>query len=121
MGAPVTKWQILSKDPESATRFYTSVFGWTVNSDNALGYRELRSDRAEGINGGIWPCPPEGKPMVQLFIDIPDIEGTIRTATSLGAEVIIPPQELPAGERMAILSDPEGISFGLVQPPKAQP
>jgi len=115
MGPAVTKWQILSKDPDAAARFYTAVFGWTVNSDNPLGYRELRSESGNGIDGGVWPCPPEGKPLVQLFIDTPDIEARVALATSLGARVVIPPQVLPDGDRMAILSDPEGIPFGLVQ------
>lgn len=34
MGCPVVQWQILAKDPERASAFYTEVFGWRVNSDN---------------------------------------------------------------------------------------
>jgi hypothetical protein len=119
MGAAVTRWQILSKDPEASTSFYATVFGWTIHSDNPLGYRELRSNAKDGIDGGVWPCPPEGRPMVQLFIETPDIEATIRAATRLGAQVIISPQLLPQGERMAVLTDPEGIPFGLVQSARA--
>jgi predicted enzyme related to lactoylglutathione lyase len=38
--------------------------------------------------------------------------------TKNGGSVLIPPQTLPAGEQMAILRDPMGISFGLVMPVK---
>lgn len=115
MDGAVSRWQIISKDPESSARFYSSVFGWTIDSNNPLGYRELSAKDKGGIDGGIWPCPPEGRPMVQLFVETSDLEATLRRATKFGAQVIIPPQLLPQGERMSVLVDPEGIPFGLFQ------
>ena len=58
MGDPVVQWQIVAKEPEALTRFYASLFGWRVQTNNALGYREVDTQNARGINGGVWPSPP---------------------------------------------------------------
>ncbi len=118
MGCPVMKWQILSKSPEATTAFYTKLFGWKVNADNRLGYRMIETGSKRGIDGGIWPSPPDGHSFVQLFIEVDDMAATVSKATTLGAKVLIPPQKLPDGDELGILHDPEGIPFGLFRPAK---
>jgi predicted enzyme related to lactoylglutathione lyase len=118
MGNPVTQWQVITREPEKHSAFYAVVFGWNIRSDNPFGYRMVDPDSAKGIPGGFWPAPPEAQAFVQLFIEVTDIEETVRQVTNNGGSVLIPPQTLPTGEQMAILRDPMGISFGLVVPGK---
>ena len=113
MGKPVMRWQILAKDPNKATEFYTRLFDWKVNDDNALGYRMIDTGSERGIQGGIWPSPPEGHSFVQLYIEVDDVSGSVEKAIGMGAGVIVPPQKLPDGEEMAIILDPEGIPFAV--------
>lgn len=120
MGRPVTQWQILSKNPGPHAAFYARVFGWSVNDDNPLGYRAVDTGSpGRGIPGGFWPAPPEAHAFVQLFIEVEDVAATIATTQALGGGVIIPAQVLPDGQEMAILLDPEGVSFGVVRPARA--
>ncbi|HLG15660.1 MAG TPA: VOC family protein [Blastocatellia bacterium] len=116
MGRPVMRWQILAKDPENAAEFYTTLFDWTVNSDNPLGYRMVDTGSDRGIQGGIWPSPPEGHSLVQLYVEVDDVAASVEKATTLGASVIVPLQKLPDGDEMAIVLDPEGIPFGVFKP-----
>jgi len=111
MADPVVHWQIVAKDPDSEAKFYTALFGWSVSTHNALGYREVRT--GGGIDGGIWPSPPEGHDLLQIFIEVDDLDASISKALSLGGAVIVPKSELPDGDAMAILLDPAGLSFGL--------
>ena len=120
MGNPVMQWQIVAKDPEALTRFYASMFGWTIKTDNALGYREVDTRSPRGINGGVWPSPPEGHNLVQLFVEVDDVDAYLEKATKLGAQVIVPKSELPDGDALAIVLDPAGLSFGLYRPRPAQ-
>ena len=113
MGNPVMRWQILSKDPDKAAEFYTKLFDWTVNADNALGYRLVDTGSERGIKGGIWPSPPEGHAFVQLYVEVEDLASSVAKASGLGAGVIVPPQNLPDGDELAILVDPEGIPFAM--------
>lgn len=116
MGRPVIQFQILSKNPDRTQEFYTTLFDWSVNADNPLGYRMLDTKAGRGINGGIWPSPPEGHSFVQLFIEVEDLSKYVQRATELGAQIVIPPQVLPDGDQMAVLVDPEGIPLALFSP-----
>ncbi len=116
MGQPVMQFQILARRPDEAERFYTQLFGWKVNADNPLGYRAIDTGSKRGIAGGIWPAPPEGSSLVQLFVEVDDVAAHVASAQKLGANVVVPPQKLPQGEEMAILVDPQGIPFGLFRP-----
>ena len=112
MNHPVIRWQILSPDPDSSSKFLTELFGWRVDSNNALGYRQVQAGDG-GIPGGIWPAPPGVNPFVQLYIRVPDIDACITNATALGARVIVPKAVLPEGQEMAVLLDPLGMPIAI--------
>jgi predicted enzyme related to lactoylglutathione lyase len=116
VGNPVVQWQIVAKEPEKLTKFYGGLFGWKVDTSNALGYRAIDTASGGGINGGVWPSPPEGHNLVQLFVEVDDVDAYIAKATALGASVIVPKSELPDGDALAIVLDPAGLSFGLYRP-----
>ncbi|MBL8878234.1 MAG: VOC family protein [Phycisphaerales bacterium] len=116
MGNPVIHWQIVSRKPDELVSFYTKLFGWTVSANNALGYRMLSTGAGRGIDGGVWPAPPEAHAFVQLHVEVSDIADYVARATELGARVIIPAQPLPEGGHMAVLCDPDGVPFVLFQP-----
>jgi uncharacterized protein len=113
MGKPVVQFQILSKTPDETARFYCDLFEWTVDAANPMGYRRVDTGSAEGIGGGIWPAPPQAPDFVQLFMAVDDMAATVKRAQELGAKVLIPPVTLPEGDEMAVLHDPQGISFGV--------
>jgi predicted enzyme related to lactoylglutathione lyase len=110
---PVFQFQIVSKYPDETSRFYTQLFGWSVDANNALNYRRIDTGVAEGIQGGIWPAPPEAQNFVQLFIAVDDAGAAVKKAKTLGAKVLIPPTPLPGGEEMAVLHDPQHMSLGV--------
>src|SRR5471030_2837831 len=112
----VVQWQIVARDAEGVARFYGSLFDWKVSKNNALGYREIKSANGRGIDGGVWPSPPEGHNLVQLFVEVDDVDAYIAKATALGAKVIVPKSDLPDGDALAIVLDPAGLSFGLYRP-----
>jgi predicted enzyme related to lactoylglutathione lyase len=80
-----------------------------------MGYRVVQTGSSNGIAGGIWPAPPEGHAMVQLFIQVDDVRQAAEKASQIGGTVIIQPQTLPDGDEMAIILDSEGIPFGLMK------
>jgi predicted enzyme related to lactoylglutathione lyase len=104
----------VAKDPDRLERFYRELFGWTITSKNALGYRQVSTGEGS-INGGLWPSPPEGHSFVQLFVGVPDVESAVKRAAELGATIIMPPMTLPDGDTMAVLADPCGVTFGVMR------
>lgn len=115
MGQPVTQFQILARNPDKAAEFYRQLFGWSIDDNNAMGYRFVQTGSEAGIQGGIWPAPPEGQALVQLFVEVDDVKSTAEKGAEVGGRIIIRPQTLPDGDEMAVILDPEGIPFGLVK------
>ena len=115
MSNPVIRWQILSPDPDKTAGFYTKLFSWNASNANGLGYRELKTTSPKSIDGGVWPAPQADRPFIQLFVEVADVEETIRKAEKPGAKVLIPKSALPDGDTMAVLQDPTGLSFGVCQ------
>ena len=106
---PVIRWQIVSPQPKEATSFYANLFGWRVTDQN-----EIDTGTGRGIDGSVWPAPPEARDFVQLFVAVDDVDRTIARATAVGASVIVPKTAMPDGHFVAILRDPHGLSFGIV-------
>lgn len=118
MPNPVAKWQIITRDPEKTARFYMSLFQWEIDTGNQMGYREIRTGSAGGIDGGIWPAGGDGQDMVQLFVKVDSVEETVERAVRIGARLIVPKSTLPDGDTIAVLLDPTGIAFGVMEDAK---
>lgn len=115
MANPVVRWQIISPAPEQSSDFYCRLFGWRSDKDNRLNYNAISTGGERGIDGGIWPAPPGAPAFVQLFMEVEDCQAYLEQAVALGGSVLVPVQALPDGDRMAILKDPTGMSFGIMQ------
>jgi len=113
MGNPVLQFQILSKNPEATGKFYAELFSWNIGASDGMGYRRIETGSAEGIQGGIWPAPPQAPSFVQLFVGVTDLRVSVEHATKLGAKLLVPPTALPDGGQVAILQDPMGLPFAL--------
>jgi predicted enzyme related to lactoylglutathione lyase len=122
MSNPIVHFELWSPDPETATEFYSQVFGWKINYTPELSYWlvDTRGDSAEGINGGMFK-PSEGQLPAKLafYIQVEDIDESLEAARAKGATVLTGPNEIPGTGRSAILLDPEERAFGLFQPVSA--
>ena len=115
MGNPIVQFQIMSKTPDETVQFYSTLFGWTVDANNPMGYRRIDTGSQEGIQGGVWPAPPQAPNFVQLYMAVEDVRSAVTKAEGLGAKVIIPPTTLPEGDEMAVMLDPQGMAFGVTR------
>jgi uncharacterized protein len=116
MADAVVGWQVISPEPEQTSQFLVSLFGWQVNRDNLLAYRQIQAGDG-GIHGGVWPAPPGAPPFVQLFVQVQDVDECITRALRLGARVIVPKAVLPEGNAMAVLHDPLGMPLAICTAP----
>jgi predicted enzyme related to lactoylglutathione lyase len=93
-GAP--SWVDLSTpDVEASVAFYGDLFGW------------------EATEAG--PAEETGGYRMFSYLTVGDTDATVQRAQELGATVLVPPNDIPPG-RMAMLADPYGATFGIVQP-----
>jgi predicted enzyme related to lactoylglutathione lyase len=121
MDEPVSlSWiELSTRDPEQAKAFYAEVFGWGEHtSDGEMPYTEFKvgDTSVAGMMRTPDEMPAEVPAYWMPYFQVADIERTTREAGALGANVMVPPSPIP-GERMlfAVLADPAGAAFGLLQ------
>jgi predicted enzyme related to lactoylglutathione lyase len=113
---PAVDWfEILGPDPKRAWEFYSDLFGWKIKDVSAQGftYGEVDTGGGKGIAGGIGSSS-DGKPRVNLYATVDDLQKYLDRAESLGGKTIVPPTDM-GGIQFAQLLDPQGTSFGLYQ------
>ena len=110
---------LLTTEPDAATRFYPRVTGWTVQQwDEDPSYRMWV---AGGVPiGGVTRLPDEARrmgasPHWMPHITVPDVDATIRQATGIGGRIVAPARDLSVG-RYAVLADPSGAIVSVFKP-----
>jgi uncharacterized protein len=106
---------LVTPDPEAASRFYGALFGWTTEEiPGAGGYRVIRN--GERMNGGMQPSDSErmgdAPPSWLPYFGHEDVERVVGEVGGLGGKVYSGPIQMPQGT-IAILGDPQGAVFAL--------
>ncbi|HYE74313.1 MAG TPA: hypothetical protein VEF04_13325 [Blastocatellia bacterium] len=84
---------------------------------NQFNYRFIDTQSTPGAQGGIWPCPPDGKPLVMLYITVDDVAAYVEKAHQLGGNVIISPQSSPMTMKWQLFTIRKGWPLGCSNPP----
>ena len=118
---PVAWFEIVGKDGELLRTFHSRLFGWQT-AEVAPGSNYGVMDAApQGIGGGIGPSQ-RGTGHVTVFIEVDDIEATLRSVEKLGGTAIAKemtfPDQRPSARgqgsvRFAYFADPDGHVVGL--------
>lgn len=120
--APISLcWNELhSRGFEDAKAFYAGVFGWEAQDtemDGGFTYT-LFNLGGKAIAGGMQmgdEQPAEMPPHWLVWFSVVDSDATVARAGELGAKVLMGPVDLPGVGRMAVVSDPQGAPFGVLQ------
>jgi predicted enzyme related to lactoylglutathione lyase len=109
----------MAQDRKKAVEFFSSLFGWTVDTDNPIGYGVIaHSDNygkgGVGIGGGIFGDMDPGQDGVTFYVEVDDVEATLAQAEALGGKRLYGPDN-NGGPVFGHLHDPEGHWIGLFQ------
>ncbi len=114
MSNPVVHWEIVSAEANKLHGFYGELFDWKINADNPMQYGLVASSEGGGIDGGIGPSP-DGHSHLTFYVQVADLEATLKKVESLGGKTIVPPVEIPNMVTFAQFSDPDGNIVGLIK------
>jgi predicted enzyme related to lactoylglutathione lyase len=115
MGNSVVHFEIGVKDDAAASKFYSQLFGWKINSDNPANYGMVDTDSGgEGVGGGI-AKPPDGSTYTTIYVNVDDVQAKLDEAEKLGAKTMVPPMQVPDGPEIALFTDPDGNLIGLAK------
>jgi uncharacterized protein len=112
MADKVVHFEIHGKDGQRLRSFYTSLFGWKIDSNNPMQYGIVSAEPG-GIGGGIAQSP--NGPLVTFYVAVDDPAKALEQATGLGAKTLMEPHQVPGGPLIAMFADPEGNPIGLLK------
>src|SRR5207302_9093182 len=108
-----------TRDIKAATAFYTKVFPWTAKTNDMGGGQQYTEWQIDGKSiGGAMQMgsmyPPNVPSHWLVYFTVANTDDTVKRAQDLGAKVISPARDIPQG-RMAIVTDPQGATFAVIQ------
>jgi predicted enzyme related to lactoylglutathione lyase len=111
-------FDLVTGDLKEAERFYSEVFGWTMEpliTEPTEGYTLVRN-RGKLIAGMAFNPRTRGKKSRWIpYLSVADVDRAARQAAALGGKVRQVPADLPDRGRVAVAADPRGAVFGLIR------
>jgi len=119
--APVTAGRVFwldlfSRDPARAARFYAGVAGYAVTEHEAVGgaRRLLLASGGYARAGVLALRAPDAQPGWLPYFLVDDVPATLSRALAAGGRVVLAPRAELLGGKVAVLADPLGGVFGIV-------
>jgi predicted enzyme related to lactoylglutathione lyase len=115
--------ELMTTDVDGAKSFYRELFGWTA-SDMDMGEAGTYTifQRAGDVSvAGCMATQPGSDipPHWNTYLATDNVDATVEKAKELGASVYVEPTDTPDVGRWAVLADPTGATFGLLQPSRS--
>jgi predicted enzyme related to lactoylglutathione lyase len=110
--------ELNTNDDKAATEFYTKLFGWNTHMQDMGGMTYTTVISSAGPVGGIMTSPACAKgfpPHWLLYFSVPDCAAAVQTAQAAGGAVHFPPTPIPNVGTFAVLGDPQGAAFAVIQ------
>ena len=109
--------ELATTDYEAAFKFYSTLFGWINTSTMDMGPagKYLMYGFKEDMPlGGIYNKDAHiPVPNWLPYALVADADAAAETAKKLGGKVLVDPMEVPGGDRIAVLMDPQGAAFAV--------
>jgi hypothetical protein len=112
--------ELNSRGLEKASAFYGEAFGWATRlafaGEGQTPYTEfwLGDVRIAGGMEMSSMVPPQVPSYWMAYFTADDVDASFRKAIEAGAREMLAPDDFPGG-RFAILTDPQGATFGLLK------
>lgn len=116
--------ELITTDHEAAFRFYSEIVGWEKTGEMDMGPmgKYVMFGRDGQSLGGMMTKPKEmpGPSAWLYYITVSDLDAALERCKAKEARLLNGPMDVPGGQRIAQLMDPQGVAFALVSvPPSA--
>ena len=114
--------ELATTDWQAASEFYSAIFGWKKQSEFDMGdmgkYYMYGRDRFT-YGGMMNKMPGDDTPARWVhYVQVADsADAAAGRATAAGATLVVGPMEVPGGDRVAVLIDPQGAGFAVHSKP----
>jgi len=111
---PVVHLELHTGDLPRACAFYAEVCGWRPERIGAGGRAYWALGLGERVSGGAVECPTP-RALWLPYVEVAEIGTVTERAQQLGARLLLPPREGPAGWR-SVVAAPAGGEIAFWQP-----
>jgi len=115
---------LFTSEPDAASKFYTSLFGWTATSVDQKGKSYIVFTNNGVPVAGIAPhsLAKETHPSRWIgYVSVSDIKATVAAVSQYGGKIHGQPRNFPDRGQQAIIADNEGNTIGLLQSSSGDP
>ena len=115
--------QLLTRDVAAAKKFYPALTGWKAKTwplDPAYTVCHAGDAPTAGITGMAPEFPAEVPPHWMQYIGTRDVDGTAEAAVLAGGYIVKQPSDMKGAGRYAVLADPQGAVFAIIDPENAR-
>jgi uncharacterized protein len=117
MGEPNTlTWtEVMASDLDKAKTFYTELFGWSAEPFGEDGSYVVYKKDDQYVCGSM--LPPGPMPSFWLiYFAVENADDAVAKARELGATIQREATPIPTVGRFALITDPQGAGFGVLEP-----
>ena len=111
--------ELRTKDLPAAMEFYTKIFGWELPQTKVtpMDYKEIVLNGVAyggmmAMEGDNWGGAPSHW---ATYIAVDSADETAAKITENGGSIRVPPFDAPGVGRMAMVADPSGADFAIIQ------
>lgn len=118
-------YELMTPDPAAVAPFYRATLGWEIPAEghpmpNGSEYREIARSGG-GFAGGVLLLSEEmathgARPAWFTYFNVQDVDAAVARAVTLGGAVHMAPMTMDGVGRMAMVADPQGASFYVMDP-----
>lgn len=116
---------LVTADVSGAQKFYGDLFGWSFEEiDGGMGRYAMVYKAGVPVAGMAARQPAPGQVRQSrwiAYLSVADVDSAAARVTAQGGKVLIPARNLHGRGRMAVLADPDGAPFGLLNSSTGDP
>ncbi|MHB8872319.1 MAG: VOC family protein [Myxococcaceae bacterium] len=114
-------WTELETNKVDACRdFYTRLFGWKTQEvpmpEGKYTVFQVGEKGTAGMMAMSKQTPPGTPSHWTVYFAVRDCDALVQSAKALGAKIVVPPTDIPNTGRFAMIFDPQGAFFAVLQP-----
>ena len=116
--------QLMTRDVPGAKKFYSKLTSWkTMPWPLDPAYTVCHADMGPvaGIMALPADVPADVPPHWLQYIGTRDVDGTAEAAVRAGGSIVKAPSDMQGAGRYAVLQDPQGAIFAIIDPENARP
>lgn len=115
--------ELMTRDVPGAKKFYSNLVGWKPQAwPLDPSYTVCHSDN--GPQAGLFNIPADMPADIPAhwanYIGTRDVDGTVAAAVRAGGSIVKQPEDLKGAGRYAVLKDPQGATFCILDPENAR-